>query len=179
VQRLLHFINEADLPVLGAAFDIAVQHGADPRLTTVLKHCKQYDTPQVLFKTGDEFGMYDKNQREFAREEYLKWGLYCTMVEFYEDAMLDKKTVLRQNPLLALRSLVGPNIRSEILFALLNSARIHIKALSTQLGYAYSPVYKEVMSLASSGFLQIENYGRVKVLSMPKIFAKYLSHLPV
>ena len=32
VQRLLHYIQDADLPVLGAAFDVAMQHGADHRL---------------------------------------------------------------------------------------------------------------------------------------------------
>ena len=179
VQRLLHFIDAADTAVLGAVINIAIQNGADPRLKTVLKYCKPNGLPEVLFKNGDEFGVYDKNQKEFARDEYLKWGLYCTMVDFYDDAMLDKKRVLKMNPLLAIRALIGPNIRSEILFALLNSARIHIKELSRQLGYAYSPVYKEIMSMASSGFISIEKFGRVNVLSLSKGFARYLSCLPV
>ena len=96
IQRLLHIIDNADTAVLGAIFDIAVQNGADPRFKTVLKHCKPKSTPEVLFKTGDEFGVYDSNQKEFARDEYLKWGLYCTMVDFYEDAMLDKKRILKK-----------------------------------------------------------------------------------
>jgi len=50
VQRLLHFIEEADRPVLGAAFEIAVKYGkAGPRLQTIIKHCKPYTTPQVFF----------------------------------------------------------------------------------------------------------------------------------
>lgn len=179
IQRLLHIIDNADTAVLGAIFDIAVQNGADPRFKTVLKHCKPKSTPEVLFKTGDEFGVYDSNQKEFARDEYLKWGLYCTMVEFYEDAMLDKKRILKKNTLLAIRALVGPNMRAEILFALLNNSRIHIKALSKRLGYAYSPVYKEIISMASSGFINIEKYGRVKVLSLSEQFAGYLNCLPV
>jgi hypothetical protein len=179
VQRLIHFVNDADLPVLGAAFDIAMQNGADHRLATVLKYCKPYENYQVLFKEGDEFGVYERNQKEFAREEFLKWGLYCTAVEFYNDAMNDKKQIIRDNPLLAIRALVGTNIRAEILFMLLNNVRIHISALAKKLGYAYSPVYKEAISLASSGFLCVEKYGRVKVLFMSEKFAKYLLLLPV
>lgn len=179
IQRLRHFINTADTAVLGAVFEIAIKNGADPRLKTIIKYCKPNNNPEVLFKTGDEFGVYDNNQKEFARDEYLKWGLYCTMVEFYEDAMLDKKRILKKNPLLAIRALIGPNIRAEILFSLLNSSRIHIKALSTRLGYAYSPVYKEILSLASSGFINIEKFGRVKVLSLSEQFAGYLNCLPV
>jgi hypothetical protein len=91
VQRLLHYIDDADVPVLGAAFDVAMQHGANHRLQTVLKHCKPYDEFQTIFKNGDEFGEYNANQKEFARKEYLKWGLFCTMLEFYDDAMLEKK----------------------------------------------------------------------------------------
>jgi len=179
VQRLLHYIQDADLPVLGAAFDVAMQHGADHRLQTVLKHCKPYHTPQVLFKDGDEFGAYDANQKEFARKEYLKWGLYCTMVEFYDDAMLDKIAILKNNPLLAIRALIGPNIRSEILFELENRTRIHIKALAQKIGYAYSPVYNEVMGMVSNGFLKMENYGRARVLIMNDSMVKYLSKIPV
>ena len=66
-------------------------------------------------------------------------------------------------------------MRAEILFALLNNSRIHIKALSKRLGYAYSPVYKEIISMASSGFINIEKYGRVKVLSLSEQFAGYLN----
>lgn len=179
VQRLLHYIKEADLPVLGAAFDVAMQNGADHRLQTVVKHCKPYDTPQVLFKNGDTFGVYDANQKEFAKKEYLKWGLYCTMVDFYDDAMLDKNIILKNNPLLAIRALIGPNIRSEILFELENKTRIHIKALAQKIGYAYSPVYNEVKSMISNGFITLENYGRVKVLIMTDSMVAFLSKIPV
>jgi hypothetical protein len=179
VQRLLHFIGDADLPVLGAAFDLAVQNGADHRLQTVLKHCKPYDTPQVFFKNEDNFGVYAENQKEFGRKEYRKWGLYCTMAEFYDDAMLDRKTVLKKNPLLALRALIGPNIRSEILFELENKSRIHIRALALKIGYAYSAVYNEVGSMATNGFLTVEVFGRTKVLTMKDSMASFLLKIPV
>ena len=180
VQRLLHFIEEADRPVLGAAFEIAVKNGrAGPRLQTIIKHCKPYKTPQVFFKEDDEFGVYKRNQKEFAKKEYLKWGLYCTMVEFYEDAMFDRKYVLKNNPLLALRALIGPNIRAEIFFQLEHATRMHIKALAEKLGYAYSAVYNEVMSMIQNGFLTVEGYGRVKVIALNESVSKYLLKMPI
>ncbi len=179
VQRLLRFIEDADLPVLGAAFDIAMQNRAGHRLQTVLNHCKPYGTLQVLFKTGDKFGVFDENQKEFGKKEYLKWGLYCTMVEFYDDAMLDRNALLKNNPLLALRALIGPNIRSEILFELEYKTRIHIRALAQRIGYAYSAVYNEVMNMVSNGFLTIESYGRVKVLTMNAKMINFLAKIPV
>ena len=180
IQRLLHFIDQADQPVLGAAFEIVAQNiGTEQRLQTVIKHCKPYQTHQVLFKEADEFGVFDKNQKEFAKKEYLKWGLYCTMVEFYDDAMFDKKHVLKNNFLLALRALIGPNIRSEIFFQLESITRIHIKALAEKLGYAYSAVYNEVMSMVENGFLTVEDYGRVKVITMNESISKYLLKIPI
>jgi hypothetical protein len=179
-QRLLHFIEGADLPVLGAVFEIAAHHvGNSQRLQTVIKHCRPYKTPQVLFREADEFGVYQKSRKEFAKKEYLKWGLYCTMIEFYEDAMFKRNHVLKNNPLLALRALIGPNIRSEIFFMLGKSARIHIKALAEKLGYAYSAVYNEVMSMVLNGFLTVEDYGRVKVISMNSSVLKTLLKLPI
>jgi hypothetical protein len=179
VQRLLHFTGDADLAVLGAAFDIAIRNGADHRLHTVLKHCEPYSEPQVLFKQEDEFGVYSENQKEFGRKEYLKWGLYGTMIEFYDDAMLDRKNVLKKNPLLALRALIGPNIRSEILFELEHVARIHIRALAQKIGYAYSAVYNEVMNMANNGFLTVEVCGRNRVLTMRDTMSVFLSKIPV
>ena len=180
VQRLLHFIEDADQPVLGATVEIAVKHGkGGQRLLTIPKHCKPYKEPQVLGRIEDEFGVYEAAQKEFGLQEYRKWGLYCTMAEFYDDAMYTRAYVLEHNPLLALRALVGPNIRAEILFALENLTRTHIKALAQTIGYAYSAVYTEVMNMVKNGFLTAEDYGRVKVISMNKPMLQYLRKIPV
>lgn len=179
-QRLLHFIEEADKPVLGAAFDIAIkQGGANIRLQTIVKHCQPYKTPEVLFKGTDDLGVYEHNQKKYGKPEYLKWGLYCTMMEFYDDAMFTRNYVLKNNPLLALRAFIGPNMRAEILFHLENKTRIHIKGLADKLGYTYSAVYNEVMNMVHNGFLVLENYGKAKVVFMNDSVFKYLQKMPI
>jgi hypothetical protein len=180
VQRLLHYTELADLPVLGAAVDIAIQRGgAEQRLRTILKHCHPYKTPQILFKTNEEFGIYEEGQKEFGLSDYLKWGLYCTMAEFYNDSMFDRNYVLGKNPLLAYRAFFGVTIRAEIFSVLDNKVRIHIRGLAEKLGYAYSAVYNEVMHMVKNGFLVLEDYGRAKVVVMSDSFEKYLQKMPV
>jgi len=178
-QKVIRYIDDADVAILGAVIDIAIQHGANPRLRTIIKRCNANKEPQVLFKAGDQFGVFDKNQREFSRQEYVKWGLYCTMLEFYDHAMFNRKFVLKNNPLLALRALIGPAIRSEILFQLENKTRIHIRALAHKTGYAYSAVYNEVMNMVRNGFLTLESFGRVKVIVMKDSLLQYLVSMPV
>ena len=180
VQRLLHYVEFADLPVLGAAVDIAIQRGgAEQKLKTILKHCTPYKTPQVLFKTDEEFGTYEEGQKEFGLPEYRKWGLYCTMADFYEDAMFNRHYVLSKNLVLAYRAFFGVNIRAEIFCMLDKKARIHIKGLADKLGYAYSAVYREVMTMVKNGFLVLEDYGKAKVVIMSDSFEKYLQKMPV
>jgi hypothetical protein len=178
VQRLLHYIENADLAVLGAVIEIAMQNGANHRLQTILKHCKPNKTPEVLFKTGDQLGYFDDNQKKHAKEEFLKWGLCCTQLEFYDDAMRTRQYVLKNNPLLALRAFIGPNIRSEILFELGHKTRHHIRGLSQKIGYAYSAVYNEVSGMVENGYLTLEKYGRTKVVIMNSKMAKYLANIP-
>lgn len=180
IQKLLHYIDDADLPVLGAAVEIAAKNAnALPRLKTILKHCLPYKPAQVLFKDGDEFGIYEKNQIEFGRDEYLKWGLYCTMMEFYHDAMYDRHYVLMNNPLLAIRALIGPNIRSEVLFALEQCSNINITDLKKNLGYAYSAIHTEVMSLNRNGYLSSKTEGRSQVITIKNTVVDYLKSIPV
>lgn len=121
----------------------------------------------------------EKNQIEFNREEFEKWGLYCSAIEFYDDAMHTRDFVLKRNTLLAIRALIGPNLRSEILFRLLGKSRIHIRLLAESIGYAYSAVYREVTQMVANGFLLVEVYGRIKVLSMSGMMHRYLKRIPV
>ncbi len=177
VQRLLHYIQRADKPVLGAVCDIAIKNGADIRLKTILKQCKPYKPAQVLFGNNDDW--FIKNQKEFGKKDFKEWGLFCTALEFYDDAMYTKKYVLQHNPQLAIRALIGANIRSEILFELLNQTKIHISALAKNIDYAYSAVYREIMNMISNEFISVETYGRVKVLSLNSGMVRFLRRIPV
>jgi hypothetical protein len=81
---------------------------------------------------------------EFDAESLKKWGLFCTSIEFYDDAFRTREWVLQHNKLYALRFVFGTNMRSEILYCLDNIKEIGIRKLLHSLGYAYGGVYREV-----------------------------------
>ena len=108
---------------------------------------------------------------------YRKWGLYCTMMVFYDDAALRRVEVLKKNPLLALRALVGPNIRAEILFYLEYKAGIAIRVLAQSIGYAYSAVYNEVAGMLKNGLL-VQRSGRGHILFLSDRTRKLIKALP-
>jgi len=153
VKKLLRNLDKADTAALGAALEIAIEHGATPNLHTVTKKCKPKDRPEVLFTGMDDVNTFIEQERENGLEVYKKWGFYCTLLEFYDDAKRTREWVLKNNINLALRALFGPNIRAEIIYCLLKNTNLAIKNIAKKIGYAYSPVYNEIEQLIKSGFV--------------------------
>lgn len=164
-KRLLRLLKNADTAVLGAVLDIAMKQGADWNFHTITAKCKPFKTPQVLFTTMADVFTFIEQEKNNGLEEYRKWGLFCTLHEFYEDAKKTRIWVLQNNPQLALRALLGPNIRAEIIYCLLNNTKIAIMTLANTIGYAYSAVHKEVEILVKSGFL-VQSTGRSHLLDL-------------
>ncbi|MBN2433820.1 MAG: helix-turn-helix transcriptional regulator [Spirochaetes bacterium] len=159
-KRLIRYLNEADTAVLGAVLELAIENGADPNFTIVIIKCKPYEEPQLLFKNVNELPFYINQEINNSHPIYKKWGLYCSEVEFYTDALYTRDFVLNKNRLLALRSVLGANIRAEILYNLNVGTGIAIKKLSKEIGYSYSSVYMEVRALLKNGFLSEKDEGR-------------------
>ncbi|NLD99058.1 MAG: helix-turn-helix transcriptional regulator [Fibrobacter sp.] len=159
-KRLIRFLNTADTAVLGAVLDLAIENGADPNFIVVISKCKPYQKPELFFKNIENVPFYIDQEIRNSLPVYTKWGLYCTEVEFYTDANYNRDYVLKNNGLLALRSILGANIRAEILYKLLTGAGIAVKKLSNEIGYSYSSVYMEVLSLKRNGLLSEKDEGR-------------------
>lgn len=133
-KRLLRCIKQADTAVLGVVIDIAMDHGADKNFKTVIVKCNPLKKPEVFLKGMEDITIYLEEQKRNGKKEFLKWGFYCTMLEFYTDALREREWILKNNKLLALRAVFGVNIRSEIINALKNNDGIPIQRLSKQTG---------------------------------------------
>jgi hypothetical protein len=107
---------------------------------------------------------------------YKKWGLYCTLVQFYDDAKRTREWVLKNNQNLALRALFGPNIRAEIIYCLLYNENLAIKNISKHIGYAYGPVYNEIMVLIKNGFI-VQEKGKWHSLQLSQKTGRILKAL--
>jgi len=164
-KRLLRYIKQADTAVLGVVIDIAINRGADKNFKTILAKCKPVKPAEVFQKGLDEVTIYAEGQRKYGKKEFRNWGFYCTMIEFYTDALRGREWLLKNNRLLALRAIFGVNIRSEIINTLEHNNGIAIKTLSKKIGYAYSGVYREVENLVTNGLIK-ENTGKGRILKL-------------
>jgi hypothetical protein len=117
-----------------------------------------------------------EQEKKNALPVYKKWGLYCTLLEFYDDAKRTREWVLKNNINLALRALFGPNIRAEIIYCLLRNTNLAIKNISNKIGYAYSPVYNEIELMIKSGFV-VQEKGQWHSLHLSQRTKKILNVL--
>lgn len=157
VKKLLRILDKADTAVLGAALEIAIDNGANHNLHTVLKKCSRKNKPEILFTGMEDVFTFAEQEKSKGLPVYRKWGLYCTLLEFYDDAKRTREFVLNNNINLSLRALFGTNIRAEIVYCLLKNANLAIKNISQKIGYAYSPVYNEIELLIKNGFITKDN----------------------
>jgi hypothetical protein len=165
-KRLLRYIKQADSAVLGAAIEIAMNHGADKNYKTVLEKCKPNSPIDIFDKNMKDVTIYVEEQRKHGKEEFRKWGFYCTMIEFYTDSVRSREWVLKNNRFLAVRAIFGVNIRAEILNSLDQNDGLAIRKLSKKTGYAYSGVYREIEDLLTNGFVkEYAGDGRIIKLS--------------
>jgi predicted transcriptional regulator len=153
VKKLLRILDKTDTAILGAALDIAIEHGATPNLHTVTKKCMKKVDPELLFSGMNDVFTFVEQEMSNGLPIYKKWGLHCTLLEFYDDARRSREWVLKTNINLALRALFGPNLRAEIIYCILRNTNLAIKNIAQKIGYAYSPVYNEIEQLIKSGFI--------------------------
>lgn len=176
IKRLLRIIYKADTAILGAALDIAIENSGNHNLRTLINKCKKNEHPEVLFTGMEDVFTFVEQETNNGLPIYKKWGLYCTQIQFYEDAKRTREWVLKNNQILALRALYGPNMRAEIMYCLLVNSNFAIKNISKKIGYAYSPVYNEIELLIKNGFV-IKDKNQWHSLHLSQRTQKILSTL--
>lgn len=106
-KKLIRLLKHADTAVLGAVLDIAMKNGAGQDLKTITNRCKPKRPAELLDKDPDMMDAMAEDLKKAGKKEYRKWGLYCTMIEFYDDAKRQRSWILEHNPRLATRALFG------------------------------------------------------------------------
>jgi hypothetical protein len=121
-----------------------------------------------------------KQELELSKEEWSKWGYYCSEISFYFDAMTgDRNFIFSRNKNLAIRAIFGTNLRSEIIYFLYKNSNAYIKAIADATGFAYFPVHNEIKNLVRNGILNSTSYGRVNVVSLNKTMFDFLQKAPL
>lgn len=153
IKRLIRILYKADTAVLGAVIEIAIKEAGNHNLRTILAKCQKKTVQELLFTGMEDIDTFVTQEKEKTHRIYTKWGLYCSMYEFYDDANRSRTWILEHNRNLALRALYGPNIRAEIMYYLLNHDFCAIKNIAQHIGYTYSSVYNEINILIKNGFI--------------------------
>jgi len=120
----IRIITEADTAVLGAVIEVAIKETGNHNLKTILNKCSMNKIPELLFTDMEDIETFVTQEKERTHEVYKKWGFYCSMYEFYDDANRSRMWLLEHN-----------------------------KNLAKQIGYTYSSVYNEVAILIKNGFI--------------------------
>ncbi|MBD3315182.1 MAG: hypothetical protein GF344_05300 [Chitinivibrionales bacterium] len=177
-KRLMRLMDHGDTAVLGAVLEIAIEAGGEHNLKTVIAKCRPHPKAQVLLVDMEDNPLLREQEKRNGQRAFRHWGLWCSMLEFYEDAKRTRIWVLEQNRILAIRALFGVGMRSEILGYLLEKSGLDIKQLAVGVGYAYSAVHKEAGNLVKSGFIE-DRTGKEHCLALSRRTRKYLMKIPV
>jgi hypothetical protein len=105
-NRLISFLDQADTAILGATLDIAMKYGGTEDFTPITKLCRPIEPAEVIVKGLDDIDIYIEWQKKYPKEEFLKWGLFCATIDFYEDCFRTREWVLENNKNLNLKSAV-------------------------------------------------------------------------
>jgi hypothetical protein len=179
VSRMMHFLKTADEAVLGALLEIAVKNGADKKLLHIVKKCTPKTAVELLFPRMKKHGFAYAQELTETKEEWKKWGYYCSEISFMFAAILGDRTfIFKHQKNLAVRAIFGPNLRAEILYYLYKNSGAYIKAISKATGFAYFPVYNEIKELVRNGLLKSITYGRVNVVSLNDFMHQFIQNAP-
>jgi hypothetical protein len=179
VSRMMHFLKIADNAALGAIMELAVKNGADKKLLHIVHKCKPKETAEILFPRMKKHGFTYAQELTETKEEWKKWGYYCSEISFMYDAILgDRRFIFKHQKNLAVRAIFGPNLRAEILYYLFVNSGTYIKAISKATGFAYFPVFNETKELVRNGILNSKTYGRVNVVSLNDFMFRFIQNVP-
>lgn len=179
VSRMMHFLQTADVSVLGAILEIAVINGGDKKLLNIVKKCKPKEVPELLFPRMKKHGFTYAQELMEANDEWKKWGYYSSEISFMYDAIIgDRMFIFKHQKNLAVRAIFGPNLRAEILYYLFKNSETYIKAISKATGFAYFPVYNETKELIRNGLLRSKTYGRMNVVSLNDFIFQFIQNAP-
>ncbi|MBD3418543.1 MAG: hypothetical protein GF398_00350 [Chitinivibrionales bacterium] len=175
IQRLMKRLIEIDTSILGFMVEIANYKVNDASLSNLLKKCTPAKKKELFFTGFNKMKTAIKLTKENSTNTAKNWGYYCREQQKRPELLYKREYILKKNKKLALRSIIGCNLRSEILWYFMNEKKGYIKKISEDIGFSYMPTYMEIQGLLKNNLLKFEQYGKIKVLSLDKRAVKLLS----
>ncbi len=176
LSRRLKEVGSKDSSALLAALIVA---SSSPHLKGLLASCKALSKEEILFTA--------MNKKKFLRErvaaeaipEIRKWGFLVDDLTLKPDALRPSSWVLRNNPDLKVRALLGANLRSAVWnWVRSRKEPLSISEVSRGIDRPYPSIHAAVGTLLAAGMLRRETKGRATMVSIPKDIEEWISSYP-
>ena len=132
----------------------------------------------MLFYAAESSPTMKAQAIEHQENVNRRWNLYFVSLRIKTDAVLNRKSVLKNNPNLARRALFGVEMRTEILNFLLWKGSSFPAEISKSLGYQYHRVIEDIQRLIRDGALIDSVSGKKRELRISPDFYNYLNIIP-
>lgn len=179
-HRLAQLLEERVTPLTSAILGALLTAASSPHLKGLLARCQALETEELLFEVMATNPVLRSKVEAGAFPEIRRLGLLVDDLTLKPDALRPTSWVLRQNPELQVRALLGANLRASVLNHLLGSPTTSpsISRLARDLGRSYPSVHAAVGALLSAGLVHQEARGREQILSVPEDVSRWLSAYP-
>jgi DNA-binding transcriptional ArsR family regulator len=178
-HQLVRLLEERKSATSSALLGALLTASTSPHLKGLLARCQPLLAEEILFDVMADNPILSSKVEAGALPEIRRWGLLVDDLTLKPDALRPSSWVLRMNPELQIRALLGANLRAAILNRLLqNPTPPSISHLARDLGRSYASVHAAVGALLAAGLVHQEAKGRAQLLRVPEDVSRWLFAYP-
>jgi hypothetical protein len=181
VPLMYKYLADSDTAVIGVLCDILTSCEAT-NFKKLTKYCSPKKAPEMLFLEPKEYYTLE-NIRYIVPAETAniiqKWNLYYLSVKIKTNATFLREGILKHNPNLARRAMLGANMKTEILNYLLSKKSSSIAEIAAAVKHRLEKITGEVNILLADGFLTAteKEIGPQTQVTLTPSFVEYLQSI--
>jgi len=177
-RGLMRQLAPGPSPETSAVLGALITASRAPTLRGLLARCEPLPRQEPLFNIMTVPALHAK-VREQALPEYERWGFLVDSMALKPNALRPPSWVLRMNPTLRVRALLGANVRTAIFARVLEKGPpASLSALARELDRSYPSVHSAVRTLVAAGLLERSARGRAASVRVPNEIAAWLADYP-
>ena len=158
---------------------VLVSASSSPHLKGLLAHCEALPEEEILFDVMQQNEILRTKVTSSAIPRIRQWGLLVDDLELKPDSLRPISWVLRMNPELRIRALLGANLRAAVLNRLLTGPPpSSLSSLARELDRSYPSVHAATGALLAAGLIHRETSGRAIRIHVPSEISDWLSSYP-
>lgn len=177
-HRVVAKLGSESSPETSAVLGALITASAAPSLRGLRARCEPLPQLEPLFRIMASPVLRNRVEQH-ALPEYEEWGFLVDTLELKSRALRPPSWVLRTNPTLLVRAVVGPGARAAVFDSVLRDGPPpSLAALARGLDRSYPSVHAAVGALVAAGLLERDSRGRAINVRVPEDVAVWLAEYP-